>query len=124
MPAPVVKSMAKKAGVSVSAAEKRWDKAERMARKAKKDGKIKGKDGIYAYAMGIFKRMMGIKECFNPFYLEFAQMLLEKNSRAKCESDEEDFEEGDCQEGVVIAPHEIPMGVKKEKKPRKRKERK
>lgn len=52
MPAPVVASFAKKAGISVPEAETRWKKAKAAAAKA-------GQADNYAYVTGVFKKMMG-----------------------------------------------------------------
>lgn len=55
MPAPLVKSLAKKAGISNDEAEKRWSKAKARA-------KEQGREGEYDYITGIFKRMLGLGE--------------------------------------------------------------
>lgn len=49
MPTPVLKSLAKKAGVSMDRAEKLWANAKKVAKKA-------GKDKDYAYITGIWKK--------------------------------------------------------------------
>lgn len=49
MPAPVLKAMAKKAGITLPRAEKLW-------KMAKKQAKEQGRDEDYAYVMGIFKK--------------------------------------------------------------------
>lgn len=59
MPAPLVKSLAAKAGVSADEAEKRWDKAKARA-------KEQSREGEYDYVTGIFKRMLGLGESRRP----------------------------------------------------------
>lgn len=54
MPTPALKALAKKAGTSLSRAEKLWDKAKEKAAEA-------GKAGDWAYITGIVKRMMGVE---------------------------------------------------------------
>ena len=82
MPLPVVKSMAKKAGIAEKKAEEYWKKAEAIAKKAHEKGKVKSKDGIYPYTMGIFKNMMGLKEntewMEEDFYHGFVRELLNR----------------------------------------------
>lgn len=55
MPTPVLKSLATKAGVSMSKAEDMWDAA-------KKEAKQMGQEDNYAYITGIVKTMMGLDE--------------------------------------------------------------
>lgn len=57
MPNNVIKSYSKKTGKSESELEKKWAKAEKIA-------KDNGQKGNYPYIMGIFKRMLDIKEDF------------------------------------------------------------
>ena len=54
MPIPALASMAKKAGISIDKAEKYWDKAKEIAKKADHE-----KD--YDYIMGIVKKMMKLE---------------------------------------------------------------
>ncbi len=55
MPAPVLISLAKKAGKSLGTAEKLWAKAKRLASE-------EGHVGDYAYIVEIVKRMLGLGE--------------------------------------------------------------
>jgi hypothetical protein len=55
MPVPAVKALARKAGKSVSEAERLWNEAKKSA-----DEQGKGKD--YAYIMGTLKSMLGLDE--------------------------------------------------------------
>ena len=57
MPAPSLKPMARKAGVSLDAAERYWREAKRSA---EDQGLSEGDDDFYAYTMGIVKRRMGL----------------------------------------------------------------
>ena len=66
MPAPAVKAIASKVGISAAKAEEKWDKAKKAAqKKAKRSGTvwtIGGKETRYwATVMHIFKRMVGYK---------------------------------------------------------------
>ena len=56
MPANIIKSFADKSGKTEAEVEKLWDKAVKMA---KEDPKV---DDDYAYAVGILKKMLSIKE--------------------------------------------------------------
>lgn len=71
MPAPQIKSIAKKAGISAAKAEKLWSKAKAQAKGSKlKDGSTvpdkesSFKDKDWAYVMGVFKKMAGINESY------------------------------------------------------------
>jgi len=55
MPAPQVKSLAKKSGKSVVVVERLWKKAKKQAAK-------QGRAGDYKYIVGIVKNMLGLKE--------------------------------------------------------------
>jgi len=55
MPIDVIKSFSKKTGKSVNELEKLWKKAKAIA-------KEEGHEEEYDYIMGIFKKMIGIKE--------------------------------------------------------------
>lgn len=57
MPAPSLKSMAKRAGVSYEDAERYWDDSKQAALD---QGFTEGEDDFYAYVMGIVKRRMGL----------------------------------------------------------------
>ena len=60
MPAPVLKSLADRADVSMAKAEEYWDKAKKIA---EKEGRSESEgDAFYAYVTGIVKNMMGLKE--------------------------------------------------------------
>jgi len=54
MPTPYINKMAKKHGISVDAAEKKWDEAKNAAKK-------QGQEGNYAYITKIFQSMVGEK---------------------------------------------------------------
>lgn len=69
MPAPALKALASKAGVSLANAEKLWKKAKDAAKgsELKSGGKVpdnesKWTDKHYAYVTGIFKKMLGSKQ--------------------------------------------------------------
>ena len=55
MPAPMLKSLAKKAGISMDKAETLWDKAKSQAAKG-------GRAKDWPYVTGIWKKMAGLKE--------------------------------------------------------------
>jgi len=63
MPAAVVKSLAKKAGVSVDKAEGLWSKAKAAA-------SAQGHKDEFDYITGVFKRMLGLKESTGNLVLE------------------------------------------------------
>lgn len=54
MPVPALKSMAKRAGVSLSNAEEKW-------KQAKKEATKQGKGSNYAYITGIVKKMLKVE---------------------------------------------------------------
>lgn len=58
MPAPMIKSFAKKSGKSKATVEKYFKKAKRLAAK-------EGHKGEYDYIVGILKRMLKIDESWN-----------------------------------------------------------
>ena len=57
MPASSLKSMAKRAGVSMEDAERYWNAAKEAA---EDQGFVEGDDDFYAYTMGIVKKRMGL----------------------------------------------------------------
>lgn len=73
MPAPYVKKLAKKHNMSVSAAEKKWDKAKEQAAD-------QGHEDDYGYITSIFKNMMGesLEEAADPYpqryYVKFQSL--------------------------------------------------
>ena len=58
MPTAALKSMADKAGKSISKVEELWKKAVKEAKSRASGGKT---DKVYPYAMGILKNMLGIE---------------------------------------------------------------
>jgi len=66
MPAAVLKSLAKDAGVTLAKAEDTWDKAKEVAKEKEKEGtKI---DNFWAFVVGLTKKMLGIKEELSQFH--------------------------------------------------------
>lgn len=59
MPNKVIKSYAKKTGKSEDELEKKWKKAEEITKK-----KFGSYEDNYGYVMGVFKKMISLKESF------------------------------------------------------------
>ena len=68
MPTAYVKKMADRHGISVTAAEEKWEKAKQAAENKFKHGTKR----YWPYVMGIFKKMMGLKEQVS--FKEFVQL--------------------------------------------------
>jgi len=62
MPAQMIYSLAKKAGVSKKKAEEYWDKAKKVAGESGRNPDKTDKEADYKYVVGIVKKMMGLKE--------------------------------------------------------------
>jgi len=62
MPANIIEPFAKKSGKTVKEVEKLWHEAEKLAKKAKPKP-----DDVYAYAVGILKKMLKLNESSNSF---------------------------------------------------------
>jgi len=63
MPSNVVKSFAKKANMSVSEVEKKWDEAKKKVEKEYPDVK-KDSESYYKLVTSITKSMIGLRESF------------------------------------------------------------
>ena len=66
MPSNVVKSFAKKAGISLAKAEEKWKEAKNKVKEQYKDLSEKD-DRFYALVTAIFKKMVGVEENYQSF---------------------------------------------------------
>lgn len=102
MPNPLIQSFASKAGKTVKEVDDLWNKAVEIAKsKGFKD------DAMYAYATGVLKNMLGIKEC------------LEVKTRCELIIEKYTIDEGKDQAGVEdgTGPYQGKDGKGKNKKP-------
>ena len=75
MPAPALKTMAEKHGISLSKAEELWEKAKGIAEDR---GFEEGTDDFYAYTMGVLKKMFGETSNSSSILSEIASGLASK----------------------------------------------
>jgi len=66
MPPAVVTKWAKESGFSTKEAERRWEKAKRLASGAGRNPEVTDQPEDWRYVMGIFKSMMSKNECKKP----------------------------------------------------------
>jgi len=91
MPAPVLKSFAKKSGKSIETLEKYWNEAKTSAREK---GLEPGSDRFFAFVTAIVKRRAGLSESLEEFWGWILDTVLNEYDLMEQDEDGEEDEEG------------------------------